>query len=443
MRSLRAVARRALGEADAAEDIFTANYLISASTLITAISVVACGSNAATTPTTPAAPTAALRVTIDSLGSGIAVASLSDVRFEVAVDNAVDLRDVRIDFGDGAEAMGTSVRHVYSAVGTYTAKAMSTLRTGQQVVATQSVVVRAVEGLWHHAGYNGASRRFEIRRITLQQEGQTLRGTFSMAGEPDRPIAGTLSGERQARFVADGQEFDGTVTPAVSGEGAAWSLRLQGGTASGQTFTFKPAFGEPAVPPVADLRLIRPEGFIMEGLEIGFDASWSSGQDLTYFVEYGDGEYTTQPTSQHALQREGRFNARLTVVDRFGRDAVATPRLEVDNLTIYDSRYRYTTWVSQGTNPSNGVYEFRRLYVREQHGRDFAGNYGHPGGGDSWFKGTLTGSRGIRIVLDGGGIEFTGTVRGSVEWGVEDLMMDTRGGSANGQTLQFGRYVTP
>ena len=73
------------------------------------------------------------------------------------------------------------------------------------------MLVRAVEGLWYHAGYNDASRRFEIRRLTLTQDGQALRGTLSVNGEPDRPMAGTLSGERQARLVADGQEFEGVI----------------------------------------------------------------------------------------------------------------------------------------------------------------------------------------------------------------------------------------
>ena len=40
-----------------------------------------------------------------------------------------------------------------------------------------------------------------------------------------------------------------------------------------------------------------------------------------------------------------------------------------------------------------------------------------------------------------GGIECTGTVCGRLEWGAQELVVDTRGGSANGQTLHFGRYT--
>src|SRR5262245_36381678 len=420
------------------------------SIIITA-SVVACDNHTAPTagPQQPT-PTAVLRVTIDSLGSEVAVASLSEIRFEATSEHGADVRDTRIDFGDGASASQSSARHVYAAAGQYTATATFTLRSGREVTAKQSVLVRTVEGLWYHAGYNTASRHFEVRRITLSQEGLTVRGTLSLSGEPERPIAGTLSGKRDARLVADGQEFQGVIASSVTGATASWPLRLQGGTASGQRLTFQPAFGDAGAPPVANLQLIQPEGYIVEGLDIGFDASGSSGQDLSYFVEFGDGQYTSEPVSRHAPETSGHLAARLTVVDRFGRDAVATPRLDVEDLEFDD---RSPTrpypiclfWVHGFTNPANGKDERRTLWIESHEGRRVTGSYGHPDYPQtSTFSGSLSGSRGIRFVLDGGGIEFSGTV---VKQDSADVRLSgsslfrmplfLRGGSADGQQLSF------
>jgi len=422
---------------------------LAAALALTAITcVAACGGDAApTTPSQQAPPTTSLRVTIDSLGSEVAVAALSDVRFEATSDNAVEVREVRIDFGDGSSATGSSARHIYAAAGTFTATAAFTLRSGQQVTVTRPVLVRAVEGLWHHAEYNAASRRVEIRRITLTQEGQTLRGTLSMSGEPDRPIAGTLSGERQARLVSDGQEFAGTIASSVTGENASWLLRLQGGTASDQTLTFRPAFGEPAAPPVANLQLIQPEGFIVEGLEIGFDASASSGQDLIYFIDYGDGHHTSETVSRHAPESSGHLTARLTVVDRFGRDAVAQPRLDVEDLEQFDgTARRCLVWIHRFTNPVNGQDEFRRLFIKSHKGRQVDGAYSHPDLSLSPFTGSLSGSHDINFVLTGGGIDFRGTVAGGRRIGgtqVFHMPLTLRGGSADGLLLLFDESIYP
>ena len=430
--------------------------LLRGSVLVAVSCGAACrGSTAApTAPSAPSSRAATLRVTMDSLGSEVAVASLSDVRFDATAENGADVREVRIDFGDGAAATNASARHVYAAAGTYTATATFTLRSGQQATTTRPVLVRAVEGLWYHAGYNDASRRFEIRRLTLTQDGQALRGTLSVNGEPDRPMAGTLSGERQARLVADGQEFEGVIASSVTGENASWLLRLQGGTASGQTLTFKPAFGEPSTPPVANLELIQPEGFIVEGLEITFDASGSSGQDLSYFVEYGDGRHIAEAVSRHAPETSDRLTARLTVVDRFGRDAVATPRLDVEDLESYDRSPARPyplclEWWHRFTNPANGEDEWRRLFIEQQEGREIRGLYVHPGWrAGSRFYGSLSGSRDIRFVLDGGGIEFAGTVVRSQSTDVRlrgtplfVMPLTLRGGSADGQQLSFFELI--
>lgn len=384
---------------------------------------------------------AALRVTIDSLGSEVAIASHSDVRFEASVAGA-SVRDVRIEFGDGTSAREATARHVYTSAGTYTARATFTTATGEQLIASQSVVVNSVEGLWSYAAFNESTRGVEVRRLTLTQAGQQILGTYSTSDGPDRPVTGTLSSERDIRLSAGGESFDGVVPSPVKGPGILWLLRSAGGASTDRTLAFRFAFGEPSAPPVASLALKRPEGFIVEGLDIGFDASGSSGDDLMYFVEFGDGRYTTEPVSEHALEVEGHRSARLTVVDRFGRVAVVTPRVEVDSVTVCYPNC-YITWRHASINPATGQHEFRILFFERHEGRYVEGTYGHPDGRKSPFAGYLSGSRDIRITLDGGGIEFSGTIRGTNNNAIqaEEMALKLRGGSADGQQLSFQRWT--
>src|SRR5436190_23532787 len=52
---------------------------------------------------------------------------------------------------------------------------------------------------------------------------------------------------------------------------------------------------------------------------IQFDGTRSSGDGLSYRIEFGDGQSSSKPIAIHPVDITGPLTARLTVVDRFGR----------------------------------------------------------------------------------------------------------------------------
>jgi PKD repeat protein len=387
-------------------------------------------------------------VTVDSLNSATAITALSDVAFEARAASGAKVRDVRIDFGDSGFAEGPTAHHVYTSAGTYAASATFTMVTGEHVRVSQPVVVRAVAGLWYHAAFNLSSRRVEVRRLALAQNGPAVHGVFGANGSADRFLTGLLSGERQAQLFVEDQTFEGNLPSFVSGESALWLLRVRGGTADGQTLAFRPVDDGPSVPaPTAHLRLQLDEhaSNAIMGLDVPFDSRGSTGDGLTHFLEFGDGQFTTDPVAEHAFGTTGTLVAQLTVVDRFGRDAMTTQRFGVRSML---SPNPYVYWIHWLTNPVTGRVEERRIHFLRHEGREVSGGYMHPEYAISRFTGTLSGSRDIRLVLDGGGIEFTGTVP-TQDWRfccvypyISNMVLTLRGGSADGLSLPFVFYDT-
>ena len=57
-----------------------------------------------------------------------------------------------------------------------------------------------------------------------------------------------------------------------------------------------------------------------------FDGSVSRGDGLSYFLEFGNRQVAEASTATHPIEKEGSYQARLTVVDRFGRlDSESVP----------------------------------------------------------------------------------------------------------------------
>jgi hypothetical protein len=169
---------------------------------------------------------------------------------------------------------------------------------------------------------------------------------------------------------------------------------------------------------------------------ISFDASGSSGEQLSYFLEFGDGEYTSERSAQHAMDVPtpggwgGAFMARVTVTDRFGRFDVASQRFgDVVSLAEVTG---YSVWINLFTNPRTGRVEQRFLVFDFHDGRSVAGRYRHPEGWHSRFSGTVDGQWGIELTLDGGGIAFKGRILG-----LSHMPLAVAGGSADGFTLEF------
>jgi hypothetical protein len=164
---------------------------------------------------------------------------------------------------------------------------------------------------------------------------------------------------------------------------------------------------------------------------------------LTYLMEFGDGGSTTDRVATHAPEKAGDVVARLTVVDRFGREAVATQRLAVRTLiTGFD---HYAWWDNATLNPNTGRWEHRRLFAEAYDSRTLGGMYVMSSGAAAGspnlpprFTGTLSGSRDIRLMVEGAETEFVGTAVYDTRCGVRLLLMP-RGGSADGLSLEFQR----
>ncbi len=105
----------------------------------------------------------------------------------------------------------------------------------------------------------------------------------------------------------------------------AFSLAAVLAAGCGQTAPAAPS--PPSTPPAAPVPGAAPKAVLSIGLEgtvptlgvtsheLVFDASRSTGDGLTYLVEFGDGASSTQVAPRHASALVTRRTARLTVTD--------------------------------------------------------------------------------------------------------------------------------
>jgi hypothetical protein len=179
---------------------------------------------------------------------------------------------------------------------------------------------------------------------------------------------------------------------------------------------------------------------------IRFDATASSADRPTYVLDFGDGHSTSQPVATHVCERlQGPIYAVATVTDRFGRRASATQWYSCLSLVhaqgeIYSLTYG---WVS---HDARGL-AYRKLGFRTQTGAVFSGFYTGPENTERKpFTGRLTGQNSIAISLDDGSITFEGRVLlqdqvvGVGYYVNRKLLLNVRGGAANGMTLTFDFY---
>ncbi len=381
----------------------------------------------------PNLPTPQLSVRIDSRGSAVAIVGLSQVTFDARGTPGDKLR-YELQFGDGESASTPVSTHVYPTAGTFTATLTVTDAAGRRASTSALVTVKAVQGTWFHSDYNERSKRPEVHRLTVvAQQGLTLRGVYSSLGAADQAFTGALSGERDVRLVLDDQsvQFAGSVPGEILSE---WPLTISGGSAGGQTLPFQPVIGDlVGPPPTAHLSVRFEGGYAIMGLTpISFDASGSSGEQLSYIIEFGDGEYTRERSAIQAVNAAGPLTARVTVTDRFGRFEAASQRL--GNVESLRDCF-LCQWVSHFRNHRTGRDEFRSLTFNLHEGRSVTGRYRHPEGSYSQFSGTLDGHWGIEMMLDGGGIVFTGRI--VLESWYRRMPVVARGGSADGMILEF------
>ncbi len=375
-------------------------------------------------PDTAAAPVARIAVAVDDLGSRDAIVLLSEVAVDAKASTGSGDLTYAIDFGDGTTTTDAVARHVYEAPGTFTITCLVRDPAGRTATASREIVVTTLTGRWFHAGYVPHARRFELRSLTItDQEGLGVRGFYGLTSTPDRPFTGRLESPRTVHIVIDDQtvQLDGVVPGSLNEDSLPWTLLMRGGAVDGERLAFRPVLGEPSGPPPDAVFRIRFDSFgaalpILGLSPIQFDGSTSRGDALSYVIEFGDGEVSTQPTATHRIDTNfgcllsGLVTARMTVVDRFGRTDA-----EIKSFQPFEvGGCGADGWVfAEGNNNTN--FSFRRFEFRGRQGLNLTGSliWRDPGSTDGTttpFTARLSGERDIRIVLQGAGIEFRGHI---------------------------------
>jgi PKD repeat protein len=343
--------------------------LIRAALVATLLAASGCGqspSRSTTGPSpgpAPGAPVAAFSLTVDALQSQEAVRGVSDVAFDASPSTGGRLQ-YRFDFGDGASATDAVAHHVYATEGTFTIALTVTDERGRTATTSRQLVVATPVGRWAFSGFVARAGRVDVQTLTLTaQDGGSISGVLSRVTRRDVALAGTVTADRQVRLAAADQSevLEGTLPSVLSGAAANWPLTARGGTADGETLAFVRRDADPAGPPPDAVLKMRFFSFqapfaVKQISPVQFDASTSRGDGLAYFIEFGDGQLTSEPLAVHPTPDGGEsfhlprsYTARLTVVDRFGRADYEERTFEVRTLV---TKGNYVEW--NGVNPDLG-----------------------------------------------------------------------------------------
>jgi len=163
---------------------------------------------------------------------------------------------------------------------------------------------------------------------------------------------------------------------------------------------------------------------------VTLDASESSGTGLTYRVDFGDGTTATQAVAKHVYAAAGMFTAAVTITDASGRTSTASREVAVASPV--------GTWLYAVYLPRARQVEVRTLALTAQDGtlRGFLAATGQP---DRAVTGTLSGERGVQIVLDDGSEALEGVLPSVLSVESSRLELLARGGPADGERLEFAR----
>lgn len=178
-----------------------------------------------------------------------------------------------------------------------------------------------------------------------------------------------------------------------------------------------------------------------------FDGSHSSGDGLTYLLEFGDGASSSEPVVTHRIENAARppeneywlRKARLTVTDKHGR----SDSTEQEYLLVSIANAQFSDWenrVGQTTQNSSGI---RRRLRFNQNGTTLSGWYEGPTDrrpvAPRPITGTISDDGAIRVRTESGAIEISGVVA----WGTGDheneivLRLSVKDEMANGAVLDF------
>ena len=400
--------------------------------------------------TSGAAPVAVVKLTVDSLGSLEAVAAVSEVMFDAGESTGTRLR-YRIDFGDGSVGSDRLARHVYAAPGTYHVTVTVTDEGNRTATTTRDVVVGSPLGLWVHSGYFARINRVEVRSLAITaQDGATLRGVLTKDSTGRTPFNGVITADRRVRFTLEGttESLEGAIPSMLTSDGSAWPLALRGGALDGESSTFRRVVGEAVGPPPAASLRMRFFSFgapfaVKQISPVLFDGSNSRGEDLTYYIEFGDGQVVTAQTATHPLDQQGHHTARLTVVDRFGRSNTESTSYWVEALNSGGPDLSYY-WLGS----SDACQCVATVGFYTQQGTGVTGTHdvtlrGFGGSSRSSVAGTVSSAGDVQLAMAGSNITLSGrmTLPGEGVYSRDNsLILTFRGGPHDGVTITLHPY---
>lgn len=391
-------------------------------------------------PVTGAAlpPAIRLEVKADEAGSRDAVAMLSEVIADASASGPG--LTFAIDFGDGTVANTAVARHVYGTAGTFTISCTATSADGHKASASAQVTVRAISGGWFQAQYVPRSKRVEVRKLTVEQEGLTVRGIYKVTGDADRAFTGTLTRPRNVRItVVSGATLEGALPGSLGDDSAIWTLTAQGDSVDGERLSFRPIPAGP-LPPAPDavmrvrfndLGTDEPAAAVSA---IDVDGTSSRGSDLSYFIEFGDGFVASSSHSAHPVDapHSAVLTAQLTVVDGFGRSDAESAVYRTFEL----GNFRDDIW-----SGNDGASSFLSFHFTSRAGASYDGVAGYVSESQRFVRttarATLSGDHDVRIVLPDLGIEFRGSVELSSHRGSRMTLIEV-GGPHDGRRWTLG-----
>jgi hypothetical protein len=408
----------------------------------TLVACAACGDEPSPTqPTTPDTPapggtlTAQMGLKVDDTIGREPVASASEIAVDATAANASGAVTWTIDFGDGTTATSAAARHTYTTPGSFTIRAEARDAGGRSASTSQTIAVQALNGTLVAAGFNARTGKMEVRSFTIGgQTGATVTGTYRTSGAPDRPFTGTLSAPRTLRIAVSGssEAAEGTLPDQVSTDGGVWPLTMRGDSVDGVRLDFKRAAGSPtgsAPDAVSVLDFGRIGGLALTDFTpVIFDATRSSGTDLSYYFEFGDGQTAIGPRVTHRPGQRGVLTSRLTVVDRFGR----TNAESVEYVSLALAMCCADGWFT--TSP------FARMAFREATSTRYAGvvvgGFGATHSAPAVAE--LSGENRVVISIPSLGIELTGEILAPTSnLRSARMVLVQSGGAEHGRTRTF------
>jgi PKD repeat protein len=218
------------------------------------------------------------------------------------------------DFGDGTEATGVRVTHIYTAEGTYTVRLTVSDEKGRQAQAEQILTVLAEE---NPPAPGGPRASF----IAEPQEGEApLTVTFDASSSTGDILSYTWN-------FGDGGTGSGVVVEHTYTAPGAYVARLtvrdrEGREHSAERRILVHAVTPPSPGPLTAAFTFQPQRGPVP-LTVAFDASGSTGQIAEYRWEFGDGGTATGKAVTHTYYEPKEYTVRLTVVGNDGRTAMA------------------------------------------------------------------------------------------------------------------------